>query len=179
MEVYFGGNNNHDGDACRLIHQIQPIFCLDNGEGFNFFCILRNLLVSSISNSLSIEFLPPDKVFYSIRINYFTDIFNYLTLSNAGYIIFGTKYAIILNRAVEQKGVKEDFKMFEFIKSPPTHLFQRGETKEALCQRGEEPTVEYRLSPWKSQKPQALAFGVGLEYHGGSNLLRSGSLESC
>jgi putative transposase len=26
-EVYFGGNNNHnDGDACRLIHQIQPIF---------------------------------------------------------------------------------------------------------------------------------------------------------
>jgi len=26
-EVYFGGNNNHDdGDTCRLIHQIQPIF---------------------------------------------------------------------------------------------------------------------------------------------------------
>jgi Fe-S-cluster containining protein len=42
-EVYFSGNNNHDacsrlsgnGDACRLIHQIQPIFCLDNVEGFN------------------------------------------------------------------------------------------------------------------------------------------------
>jgi putative transposase len=27
-EVYFGGNNNNrdNGDACRLIHQIQPIF---------------------------------------------------------------------------------------------------------------------------------------------------------
>lgn len=27
-EVYFGGNNNNhdDGDACRLIHQIQPVF---------------------------------------------------------------------------------------------------------------------------------------------------------
>jgi putative transposase len=25
-EMYFGGNNNHDGDACRLIHQIQLFF---------------------------------------------------------------------------------------------------------------------------------------------------------
>jgi len=41
-EVYFCGNNNNhnDGDAYRIIHQIQPIFCLDNGEGFSFIATL-------------------------------------------------------------------------------------------------------------------------------------------
>lgn len=29
--------NHNDGGSCRLLHQIQPIFCLDNGEGTMFY----------------------------------------------------------------------------------------------------------------------------------------------
>lgn len=33
-EVYFGKGRNNNGQADELIHLIQPIFCLDNGEGY-------------------------------------------------------------------------------------------------------------------------------------------------